>query len=845
MNRRIPVRASATILAGVLAATSLLAVAPASASTPTKRIVTVTPAATGAHKVFAVLLAPSDNDVVYLSASQTAAKVATAVSSASTYWSKQSSGKVTFTLTGTSATWSESEFACDAEDSEVADFIDEATSIAEETLGYEAAYNTHLLIVTPTGTDCDLPDGSFASAGSSVNAGGWVITSGSDSAASKASLIKGLGSNLSFGSANATAVVDEETVIVPSGDTADALGTTEANKAAGSVSSAAAIRAGIWPTTAYSAAALGTSTHILKPIAGASGKRSVIVEGSDGVNYFVEYRTAVSGTSGSATAGVRVVRLENDYLADNDERLFKGAPGADTTVLGHDVEGVTKTTFTTGQQFNAPGVTITVGALTSKQVTVSVVRGANPIETGGVKAFPSVDLDGDPSTVQVGDIWTAYLTSDWEADSYKYQWYRGTGKIAGATKSSYTVTASDVAKSFSVVVSPVAKGQTSTAKVSSGVGIGPVTAGVQNTGTVTVTGAGTSLSANLVGWTTPGTKVSYQWYRGATAIAKATKSVYTPKTSDGNFTLQVKVKVTRSGFNTVTAESVAKNYSTNATGTLAISGDFYRVGYPLSVNELEYSTVDGVVASHNLSLKIQWYRGKSAISKANSSTYTPTSADFGQKLSVKVSGGVAGNINPTFTSAPTVAIARGVIAGTLAQPEIVPTSTGLTISYPEGSLTTPTLSYKYQWYRGITKISGATKSKYVLTSADTAQGIAVIVTVSKLNYTTVVLTSASKNYAVTTSGLPVAANNPVVGHAVTTTLPVYLVHGESYVPTGSNVTYQWYANGSKITGATASSYTPLAAHVGKTLTVTVTAKKVGYISSTLTSVATAAVVAAP
>jgi hypothetical protein len=61
------------------------------------------------------------------------------------------------------------------------------------------------------------------------------------------------------------------------------------------------------------------------------------------------------------------------------------------------------------------------------------------------------------------------------------------------------------------------------------------------------------------------------------------------------------------------------------------------------------------------------------------------------------------------------------------------------------------------------------------------------------------------------------------------------------------LTYQWKANGVAITGATAATYKPAAAQVGKTITVTVTeqrtAGKGGYAITSKTSAATAAVVA--
>jgi len=59
--------------------------------------------------------------------------------------------------------------------------------------------------------------------------------------------------------------------------------------------------------------------------------------------------------------------------------------------------------------------------------------------------------------------------------------------------------------------------------------------------------------------------------------------------------------------------------------------------------------------------------------------------------------------------------------------------------------------------------------------------------------------------------------------------------------TGATYTYQWYANGVAIAGATGASYTPTAAQLAVTLTVKVTAARYGYASGSSTSAASAAV----
>lgn len=137
-------------------------------------------------------------------------------------------------------------------------------------------------------------------------------------------------------------------------------------------------------------------------------------------------------------------------------------------------------------------------------------------------------------------------------------------------------------------------------------------------------------------------------------------------------------------------------------------------------------------------VKYQWYRGKSKISGATSQTYKLKAADEGKTIKVAVKGPA---YEPVIkTSAATKAVKAGTL--TKATPTISGTpKVGKKLTAKPGIWGPGTVSKKYQWYRGSTKITGATKSTYTLTRYDKGKTIKVKVTGSKSGYITASKTS--------------------------------------------------------------------------------------------------------
>ena len=157
------------------------------------------------------------------------------------------------------------------------------------------------------------------------------------------------------------------------------------------------------------------------------------------------------------------------------------------------------------------------------------------------------------------------------------------------------------------------------------------------------------------------------------------------------------------------------------------------------------------------------------------------------------------------------------------------------------------VSYSYQWIAGGSDIAGATGSTYTLTASEQGKTIQVRVTFTddadnaeSLTSQATVAVAAAPNREAT--GAPSIGGTPQVDQTLTA--------NTSNIDDGDGLdnvsyAYQWLAGGSAISGATGSSYTLTASQQGKTIAVRVTFTDDADNEETLTSIATAAVAAAP
>lgn len=345
---------------------------------------------------------------------------------------------------------------------------------------------------------------------------------------------------------------------------------------------------------------------------------------------------------------------------------------------------------------------------------------------------------------------------------------------------------------------------------------------------VTGTGtAGSTLTAVVGTWSPKPTTLTYQWLRNGTPISGATKKTYTLVAADRGTGITVTTTGTKGGYITTSRTSAAKKITTIPFKTAPIptvTGSA-KVGATLTASAGMWSPAPTTVT-------YQWYRNGTAITDATAKTYALATTDGGTSLTVRVIAKRSGYTSTARTSAakkiPALAFKAAPIP-TLSGAVTV----GSTLTANAGTWTPTPATLTYQWYRNGAAITGATASSYKLTSKSAGTSITVRVVGKKPGYTSTARISAAKNVPLSFALAPVpkVSGTAAVGSTVTAT-------AGKWTPTPNTLTYQWYRDGTAISGKTAKTYKVIDEDAGTTLTVRVVAKRSGYASTAKTSTGT-------
>jgi Ig domain of plant-specific actin-binding protein len=390
--------------------------------------------------------------------------------------------------------------------------------------------------------------------------------------------------------------------------------------------------------------------------------------------------------------------------------------------------------------------------------------------------------------------------------------------------------------------------------------------------------AGSQITGTSGTWTGSGTvSYSYRWDRCDAAgdncaqISGAALPTYGLTSADVGKTLGL-VVTAKDSTGTVVADA-------NLIGPIASSGALANIGRPLVAGTAavgsELNVTEGIWTTTPAAVTYSWLRcniaGRAcvAIAGASAATYVPIAADVGHTLVARVQG-TLGTAFQVVLSVATGVVVQGKASTTTAATTTAKTSTTAAATTTAGSgpgsaSTRPTISgtvragqrlagtasgaTAYQWYRCDTSgahcnsIHGAVKSTYTEVAKDVGQTIALTVMVNgSASYTSLVgPVAASKALASTVQ--PTLIGRPQQGQTLTAS-------AGTFSAASSSVTYAWERcnpNGricTPITGATSSTYSPVADDVGHALVAVVTATAAGKTQSAF-SVATDAIAAPP
>ena len=311
---------------------------------------------------------------------------------------------------------------------------------------------------------------------------------------------------------------------------------------------------------------------------------------------------------------------------------------------------------------------------------------------------------------------------------------------------------------------------------------------------------------------------SYQWNRAGQAIAGATSSTYVVQPSDVGEPISCLVTATNEG------------------GTAVAESSELMVSYTPPANVTPPSLV-GVVEAGQLvtcdtgiwsgepapDLTIEWARGGVTMPDQTADTYEITVDDAGDTLACIVTatnpGGSAVASSGT-ASVPTVAPPSNVTAPTVVGPNRPSIGTVLTCSL--GTWTgAPTPGLYPEWLRNGLLIPFAYDATYVVAAEDAGTVVTCQVTGENIAGSETVAATNSR----TLDPAPVNTALPSVRNAPGST---WAVGGTARCARGTwtnaqTYSYEWYRNGTPISGATTQDYVLTAADAGQNISCAVTA----------------------
>lgn len=541
--------------------------------------------------------------------------------------------------------------------------------------------------------------------------------------------------------------------------------------------------------------------------------------------------SALPTISGTPTVGQTLTAVTDGWASGTTfayQWLADGTP----------IAGATASTYT--PDVTSVGLTISV-RVTGSNGALSPVTTVSAATTAVARRVQDPAVPTITGTPQFGKRLTAVSTG-WEPGTYlTYQWATVSGGVStnvsannGGTGPSFVPTvANQLGTTVTVTVTGNKSGTTAVSKTSAPTAA--ITAGeFVLTPTPTINGTLRALSAlgAVPGQWDDGTALTYAWSANGTPIQGATSSTYTPTIAQIGSSITVAVTGTKAGFPTTTKTSAPVTVTEAAqvlqptptiTGTAKVDNELTLVP----------GTWDAGSAQ-----TYQWYANDEPLDGVTGTTFTPGPSLAGAFITAEVTSTRENYVTVKKSSVATAAVAAGDLTLTPVPTVSGTPMVGFELEATVGEWDSGT-SLAYQWYADGTPIADATTLTFAPGAAEVGTEITFSATATKSGYTTTTKTSEPTEEValgdLTETPVPTIAGTAKVGVTLTATAGTW--------DAGTDLAYQWYANGEVIDGAIAAEYTPGPTRLGAVITVAVTGSKPGYTPVTKTSEATAAVVA--
>jgi peptidoglycan/xylan/chitin deacetylase (PgdA/CDA1 family) len=471
------------------------------------------------------------------------------------------------------------------------------------------------------------------------------------------------------------------------------------------------------------------------------------------------------------------------------------APGADSYSL---ISGATSQSYS----FVTSGSTTTGAWSFELQVTDSAstpVVVTSSVTSVTVNVAPTVSLSPTYWAIDVGQGGKTFTaTASGGSGSFtSYQWYVDGTSQSGQTASTFSFAPGSVGSYSITATATDSLGATSAQSSAALVTVNSApTVTLSPTSWTMDAGQQKTFSANPSSGS--GVYSSYQWYLGGVAQPSQNAKTfrYTP-TFPGSYSITVTVTDSL-GVTSAQSPAASVTLSTSPTVTVVPLGPL-----AMDLGQVQVYTAMGIGGSDTLSY--QWYLDGTAVSGANSTSYSYTAALGSHLVTCKVTDSASSPVTSPASNAVSVTVNTAQTAS------VTPASATWDVGQSQTftcAASGGTGTLHYQWYLAGAAVSGQTGTTYIYMSG--SAGSATI--------HCKVTDSASTPYEVQSNTATITVNSALVAPTVTAT-PGTINQGQNSsltstaVSTGTSpYTYQWLQKApgagsySSISGATSISY---------------------------------------